>query len=113
MKSTKIISPLLSSADDNIAMLRLARSNKDLTSLQDKLKSYACEPKTKQLFEQKNALEKRLSHLKNSNREILDIFKAKQRFLIDPMELIKEQSLAFQELEQSILDYIGKAKKLC
>ncbi len=99
--------------DTNNIMLRLERNNRNLLYLKEKLSSYICEPKTLNLFEQKEYLGEKLDGLRNSNQELMSALKKRQLIFEDTMDHIREQRRALQELENKVLEYIGMAKMHC
>lgn len=99
--------------DANSILLRLERNNRNLSYLKEKLSSYVCEPKTLNLFEQKEYLREKLEGLRNSNQELMSALKQRQVSFEDRMEHVREQRRALRELENKVLEYIGMAKMHC
>lgn len=99
--------------DHNSILLRLERNNRNLTYLKEKLSSYIYEPKTLNLFEQKEYLKDKLDGLRTKNQELMNAFKKRQILFEDPVEHIREQRRALRELENNVLEYIGRAKMHC
>jgi len=113
MKTIRQRPEFLRNTDHNSAMLHLERNNKNLASLNTKLSAYSSEPKTRILFEQKEKLKIRLDNLRNTNQEFINNLKSHRQLLEDPKERIRKQREALKELEKSVLEYIGIARKLC
>ncbi|MBT8180067.1 MAG: hypothetical protein KJO53_00620 [Eudoraea sp.] len=100
-------------SSSNNALLRLERNNRSLLSLEEKLKSYVCEPKTRSLYEKMESLKNGLANLKSSNLEIITALKDHTLFFEDAKESIREQLEKYKALELKVLEYIGMAKLHC
>jgi CII-binding regulator of phage lambda lysogenization HflD len=110
MTATGPISGVPANSSSNDALLRLERYNRNLLSLEEKLKSYVCEPKTRSLYERMESLKNSLENLKNSNREIISALKDHKLFFEDAKERIREQLETYKALELKVLEYIGMAR---
>lgn len=95
------------------ALLRLERNNQSLLSLEEKLKSYVCEPKTLTLYDRMESLKQSLANLKNSNLEIIKALKDHSLVFENAKECISEQLENYRSLELKVLEYIGMAKLHC
>ena len=113
MTTTGPISSVPTNSSSNNALLRLERNNRSLLSLEEKLKSYVCEPKTRSLYNRMESLKQSLSKLKNSNLEIIKALKDHTLFFEDAKERIREQLENYKSLELKVLEYIGMAKLHC
>ncbi|MGB5360809.1 MAG: hypothetical protein WBN20_09830 [Eudoraea sp.] len=113
MTATEPISSVPTNSSSNNALLRLERNNKSLLSLEKKLRSYVCEPKTRSLFNRLESLKHSLANLKNSNLEIIMALKDHTLFFEDAKERIREQLDSYKTLELKVLEYIGMAKLHC
>jgi len=113
MTATGPISGVPTNSSSNSALLRLERNNQCLQSLEEKLKSYVCEPKTRSLYEKMESLKNGLANLKNSNLEIISALKDHKLFFEDAKDRIKEQFETYKVLELKVLEYIGMAKLHC
>ena len=113
MTATGPISGVPANYSSNDALLRLERNNRSLLSLEEKLKSYVCEPKTRSLYDRMESLKNSLSKLKNSNREIIMALKDHTLFFEDAKDRIREQFETYKALELKVLEYIGMAKLHC
>lgn len=100
-------------SDSNSALVRLERNNQCLLSLEEKLKSYVCEPKTRRLFERMENLKHNLKSLKNSNQEMINALKNHTLFFEDVKDRIRQQLDSYKSLELKVLEYIGMAKLHC
>ncbi len=113
MTATEPTSIIPTAKGSTNALLRLERNNQSLLSLEEKLKSYVCEPKTRSLYDKMESLKQSLANLKNSNLEILKALKDHSLFFEDAKERIKEQLENYKSLELKVLEYIGMAKLHC
>lgn len=113
MTTTGPISRVPTNSGSTNALLRLERNNRSLLSLEEKLKSYVCEPKTRSLYHRLESLKQNLSNLKNSNLEIIKALKDHTMFFEDAKECIREQIENYKSLELKVLEYIGMAKLHC
>ncbi|UCD61717.1 MAG: hypothetical protein JSV59_03875 [Flavobacteriaceae bacterium] len=113
MTATGPISGVPTNYSNNDVLLRLERNNRSLLSLEEKLKSYVCEPKTRSLYDRMESLKNSLSKLKNSNREIITALKDHTLFFEDAKDRIREQFETYKALELKVLEYIGMAKLHC
>ncbi|TDQ31357.1 hypothetical protein [Zeaxanthinibacter enoshimensis] len=95
------------------AIHRLERTNQELRGLSDTLRSYVCEPKTYTLFERFESLKRRLDNLRSGNQELIAAMKGQKQALGDQVEQFRNRIKEFQELERSVLEYIGMAKMHC
>lgn len=95
------------------ALLRLERNNQSLLSLEEKLKSYVCEPKTRRLYDRMETIKQSLQNLKNSNLEIIRALKDHSLFYEEAKERILQQLETYKTLELKVLEYIGMAKLHC
>ncbi|WP_297794791.1 hypothetical protein [uncultured Eudoraea sp.] len=100
-------------SDSNSALVRLERNKLDLISLEEQLKSYVCEPKTRTLFERMEILKRKLANLKNSNQEMIIALKDHTLFFEDVKDRIRQQLDTYKSLELKVLEYIGMAKLHC
>ena len=98
---------------ENALIQKLERSNKALQQLRKKLSSYICEPKTPKLYEQIEFLKLRLENLRNANTELMAALKNHGKGMEGHTERIKKQLKDFQDLQQSVLEYIGRARMHC
>ncbi|MDC6351475.1 hypothetical protein PP178_07905 [Zeaxanthinibacter sp. PT1] len=92
---------------------RLERTNQELSGLSDTLKSYVCEPKTYNLFVRFESLKRRLENLRSGNQELITTIKEQKQAAGDQLELFRNRIREFQELERSVLEYIGMARMHC
>lgn len=99
--------------DAGSILLRLERNNRILNYLKEKLSSYIYEPKTLNLFEQMEYLKDKLEGLHSRNQELMNAHKKRQTLFEDPVEHVREQRRALRELENKVLEYIGRAKMHC
>jgi hypothetical protein len=113
MTATGPISSVSTNSGSINALLRLERNNRSLLSLEEKLKSYVCEPKTRSLYNRLESLKQSLANLKNSNLEIIMALKDHTLFFEDAKERIREQLVNYKSLELKVFEYIGMAKLHC
>lgn len=113
MTATGPISRVPTNSGSINALLRLERNNRSLLSLEKKLKSYVCEPKTRSLYNRLESLKQSLANLRNSNLEIIKALKDHTLFFEDAKERIKEQFVNYKSLELKVFEYIGMAKLHC
>ena len=113
MTATGPISGVSTNSSSNDALLRLERNKQSLLSLEEKLKSYVCEPKTRSLYDRMESLKNSLANLKNSNQEIISALKNHTLFFEDAKERIRDQFETYKALELKVLEYIGMAKLHC
>jgi hypothetical protein len=113
MTATGPISSVPTISGKSIALLQLERNNKRLLSLEEKLKSYVCEPKTRSLYERMESLKQNLTILKSANLEIIKTLKDRTPFFEDTRERIKQQLETYKTFELKVLEYIGMAKLHC
>jgi len=114
MTATRPVSRVPITSSRNIALLRLVeRNNQSLQSLEEKLKSYVCEPKTRSLYDRMESLKRRLANLKNSNLEIIAALKEHTLFFEDAKDRIRQQIESYKAFELKVLEYIGMAKLHC
>jgi len=95
------------------ALLRLERNNQSLLSLEEKLRSYVCEPKTRRLYDRMESIKQSLQNLKNSNLEIIRALKDHSLFYEEAKDRILQQLETYKTLELKVLEYIGMAKLHC
>lgn len=113
MTATGSISSVPINSSSNNALLRLERNNQRLLSLEEKLRSYVCEPKTRSLYDRLESIKQSLANLKNSNLEIIKALKNHTLIFDDAKDRIREQFDSYQSLELKVLEYIGMAKLHC
>lgn len=96
--------------DTNIHSNQLERQQQYLMSLNDQLNSYHCVPKTRKLYDEMELLKKRLQELGEENKKF--IHSEAVSGAANP-ENLGQKMMQFKktlDLEQAILEYIGKAK---
>jgi len=97
--------------NDNTAHTNhLERQQSYLTSLNDQLNSYHCVPKTRKLYDEMEVLKKRLQELGEENEKFIT---SDPQVAIDKRVILIQSKVQFKktlDLEQAILNYIGKAK---
>lgn len=113
MTATGPITGVPRHSSSNSALLRLERNNRSLLSLEEKLKSYVCEPKTRSLYEKMESLKNGLANLKSSNLQMINALKDHTLFFEDAKDRIREQFEKYKTLELKVLEYIGMAKLHC
>lgn len=113
MTATEPTSTIPTAKGSTNALLRLERNNQSLLSLEEKLKSYVCEPKTRSLYNRMESLKQSLANLKNSNLEIIKALKDHSLVFENAKERIREQLENYKSLELKVLEYIGMAKLHC
>lgn len=88
----------------------LERQQSYLLSLNDQLNSYHCVPKTRKLYDEMEVLKKRLHDLGEENKKFIssDLPGVSGNRGISTQSKVQFQKTL--DLEQAILDYIGKAK---
>jgi hypothetical protein len=92
-------------------VMRLERNQKDLLQLKCKLNSYTCEPRTQSLFERIEILRKYLETLSATNTEIITSLKGSKQVVKGYMESAKKHLLEFNQLQQSVDEYVVGARK--
>ncbi len=95
------------------AIQRLERNNLELKVFSETLNSYTCEPKTYLLFERLQGIRNRIQRTLRSNQEYIAILKEQRTFFDGQLDGFKQRLHEFRELEQAILDYIGRARMHC
>lgn len=95
------------------AIQRLERNNLELKVFSETLNSYTCEPKTYVLFERLQGLRNRIKRTLSSNQEYIDMLKEQRDFFDTQLDGFKQRLQDFRDLEQNILDYIGRARMHC
>lgn len=100
------------SPDAQRVIQKLERTIRNLSSLQNNLNSYSCEPRTRKLFEIRSSLSRDLEQMTKKSASVLYDLRIAEKPMEDPMGYIREQQRKFQELERKVLDYIGRAKFL-
>ena len=94
-------------SDKNALVLRLERTEKDLTQLRITLNSYRCEPRTYSLFERIESLKTGMDRLSKTNREMISALREHKKTVGDYVELAKQQFLEFQRLQNGVEDYLS------
>ncbi|MBT8264146.1 MAG: hypothetical protein KJN75_02305 [Muriicola sp.] len=96
--------------DANIHSNHLERQQQYLMSLNDQLNSYHCVPKTRKLYDEMELLKKRLRELGEENKELLQSDAVSSTATTGNLGQNMTQFKKTLDLEQAILEYIGKAK---
>jgi len=99
--------------DRTPTILRLERNNTEIGTLEDKLNSYICEPKTAGLYELMESLKQRLSRMRQHNMEAIKALRQPSKLLDSQKTTIKKQLKDFKELEDSVFEYIGMVRMHC
>jgi len=86
-------------------ILKLERTNNDLSHLEKKMTSYVCEPNTYTLFIKSESLRQTLRSLKNSNAELINALKREKDLKIDLFEKTMDQVRSFMEIQKSVEEY--------
>lgn len=100
------------SPDAQQIILKLERTIRNLCTLRQNLNSYSCEPKTQGLFEAKVTLSRDLEQMTKKSAAVLYDMRVADDPLDDPILYLKDLQRQFQELEQQVLEYIGRARFL-
>ena len=90
----------------------MERTINNLRTLRNNLNSYACEPRTPSLFKQKYHLSRDLEALTKNSAAVLYDLRTRETPMDDALAYLKQQQQKVLELEQKVLDYIGRAKFL-
>jgi hypothetical protein len=96
--------------DTNIHSNQLARQQQYLMSLNDQLNSYHCVPKTRKLYDEMELLKKRLQELGEENKKFIQSDAVSGAANSGNLAQNMTQFKKTLDLEQAILDYIGRAK---
>ncbi|RTE52034.1 hypothetical protein EHW67_17705 [Arenibacter aquaticus] len=86
-------------------ILKLERTNNDLSYLEKKMTSYVCEPNTYTLFIKSESLRQTLRSLKHANAELIKALKREKDLKIDLFEKTMDQIRSYMELQKSVEEY--------
>ena len=97
----------------NTPLLRLERINKNILSLNTKLNSYICEPKTLSLYQRMDSLKSHLENMLSNNNDLINRLRERTLLPDEGRKLVQQQLESYRNLELKVLEYIGMAKMHC
>ena len=90
---------------------KVEQDHRGLIGLQRHLKSYACEPRTPKLFEQREELARALENMKRNNMQLLSELRDASPHSMKPEERCQIQHRLYQDLENKVIAYMGEARQ--
>ena len=90
---------------------KLEQDHRGLIGLQRHLRSYACEPRTPKLFEQREELSRALENMKQNTMQLLSELRDQQPNTTGPEERCRILHRLYQDLENKVVAYMGEARQ--
>lgn len=97
--------------DHGSLVRKVEQDHRGLIGLQRHLKSYACEPRTPKLFQEREALSQALENMKKNNLQLLNDLKDRSPHEMQPQERFRIQHRLYQDLENKVIAYMGEARQ--
>ena len=92
---------------------KVEQDHRGLIGLQRHLNSYACEPRTPKLFEQREELSRALENMKRNNMQLLSELRDQVSHSMSAEERCHIQHRMYQDLENKVIAYMGEARQFC
>jgi len=96
--------------NSEVQMRRLKYNQRDLARFYGKLRSYVCEPKTYEQFNQLNRLRENAEQLRDANLAIIEMIKGEGNAILSCSKILNSHLKKFNTFREDIMIYLKAVK---